>query len=154
MIVTFTLSSAYAGDYTKNPYNFQHFHLNYLELAVDGRSVPTTPFQPHFQEVTELDGNIKVLETGYTHEFLSMFENEYPQSDANWVSRSDFKGGYAIYVFDIKPGTGGSLFSKIHKGHTRLSARFARGLQEPINVIAYGIFPSEFRIDQTRNVLV
>ena len=37
LIVAFVLSSAYSGDYALNPFDFQHFNLNFLELAVDGR---------------------------------------------------------------------------------------------------------------------
>ena len=153
LIVAFVLSEAYSGDYSKNPFDFQHFNLNFLELSVDGRSVPTIPFQPQYQEVTTEAGTITPLSTGYVHEYLSLFKNDYPQNGAFWITRDDFAGGYAIYVFDIKPGTDGKLFSKIKRGHTRLSARFGSGLLAPVNVITYGIFPSEFRIDQTRNIL-
>ena len=63
-------------------------------------------------------------------------------------------GGYAIYVYDLKPGTEGKLYSKPNRGHTRLSVRFSKGLEAPVNCIAYGIFPNEFKIDQARNILV
>ena len=79
-------SSAYAGNLKKNPFNFQHFFLNYLELAVDGQSVPSVPFQPHYQ--TNPADTDKVLPTGYVHEFVSAFKSKYPQAEGNWITRS------------------------------------------------------------------
>ena len=60
--------------------------------------------------------------------------------------------GYAIYVFDIKPGTGQHVYSKVESGHSRLTARFDAALTEPVTAIVYGIFPAEFKIDKTRAV--
>lgn len=150
LYVALVSSSAYSGNFAKNPFNFHHYYLNYLELAVDGHSVPTVPFQPHYQD----DANGDAIASGYIHEFLSLFKSRYPQIDGNGIQRSDFSGGYAIYTFDLKPGVDGRLFSTTETGHTRLNARFERELAEPVTVLAYGVFPSEFKIDQTRNVLI
>ena len=150
MIVAFTSSAAYTGDITKNPFNFHHFNLNYLELSVDGRSVPGVPFQPIFTPHTD-DG---YSSSGYVHEYLSLFKNNYPQKTGNWILRSDFPKGYALFVFDIKPGTSEELFSSVRRGRTRLSVRFGSGLSEPAIAIVYALFPDEFRIDQSRNVVL
>ena len=59
-------------DIIKNPFNFQPFGLNFLELTVDGKSMPTVPFQPKYQDnesLTEL-----YHPNGYVHEFLSLFK--------------------------------------------------------------------------------
>ena len=127
-------------------------YLNYLELAVDGQSVPTVAFQPKYQDNPEQQG--QTLRTGYVHEFLSLFKSTYPQAEGNWIQLSDFPGGYAIYVFDLKPGVDEKLFSTVQQGHTRLSARFERELPEPVTAIVYGVFPSEFKIDHVRNVIL
>ena len=152
LFVGFVSSAAYSGDITKNPFNFKHFYLNYLELAVDGQSVPTVPFQPHYQDNTVAAG--QTLPIGYIAEFLSLFKSRYPQAEGNWIQRADYPGGYAIYVFDVKPGTSENLFSTPQKGHTRLSVRFERELQEPVTAIVYGTFPNQFHIDHARNVIL
>ena len=145
-------SAAYSGDFSKNPYNFYHYYLDYLELAVDGNSVPSIPFQPNYVDDPTQPG--KTLQSGYIREFLSLFKSNYPQEAGNWIQRADFPGGYAIYVFDLKPGTTDKLFSVPEKGHTRLSARFKQELSEPITIIAYGVFPSSFKIDHSGTVLL
>ena len=157
LIVAFTSSKAYSGDYTKNPFNFHHYKLNYLELAVDGHSIPSVPFQPKYLQhtYTESGQDLTVdLETGYIREYLNLYKNSYVQSDGNLINRADYPHGNAIYVFDIKPGTNKEVLSAVGKGHTRLSARFDVALTEPITAIVYGLFPSEFRIDQARNVIL
>ena len=150
LVVAFVTSAAYSGDFKQNPFNFKNFGLNYLELAVDGRSLPTVPFQPKYA----VDSNNSYLHTGYVTEYLSLFRHEYPQKSGNFINRADFPRGYAIYTFTIKPVTGEELYSDIKKGHTRLTARFDKALTESVTAIVYGVFPSEFRIDHTRNVLV
>ena len=152
LYVALVASSAYSGDFSKNPFNFAHYYLNYLELAVDGQSVPSVAFQPHYQDNPDVAG--QSLYTGYVNEFLSLFKSRYPQAEGNWIQRQDYPGGYAIYVFDVKPGIKGSLFSASQSGQTRLNARFARELPEPVTIIAYGMFADNFKIDHARNVLV
>ena len=157
LIVAFTSSAAYSGDFTRSPFNFQHFKLNYLELAVDGHSIPSVPFQPKYAEHTYDDEGQDVtvnLKTGYIREYLSLYKNSYLQNSGNSITRSDYPYGYAIYVFDIKPGTNKEVLSAIGKGQTRLSARFDSALSEPITAIVYGRFPSELKIDQARNVIL
>ena len=154
MIVGFTSSAAYSGNFSRNPFNFQHFNLNFLEMAVDGTPVPSVAFQPQFQDFTEPGGSITTLAVGYIHEYLSLFKSNYPQSDGNWISRNDYPGGYCLYVFDVRSETNKDLFSSIQSGHTRLSARFASPLSDPVTLIVYGVFPAEFKIDQTRNVIL
>ena len=114
--------------------------------------MPTVPFQPHYQDNIVAAG--QTLPIGYIAEFLSLFKSRYPQAEGNWIQRADYPGGYAIYVFDVKPGTSENLFSTPQKGHTRLSVRFERELQEPVTAIVYGTFPNQFHIDHARNVIL
>ena len=44
-------SEAFNGDYNKNPFNFQHYNVNYIEVTVDGISVPSEPLKPNFKEM-------------------------------------------------------------------------------------------------------
>lgn len=153
LYVAIVSSAAYSGSFAKNPFNFHHYFLNYLELAVDGHSVPSVAFQPHYQVNPDSQAG-DLLETGYVHEFLSLFKNSYPQLDGNFIQRKDFPSGYCVYCMDLCPGVDGKLFSTLKTGHTRLNARFAQELPEPVTVIVYGAFPSQFKIDQTRNVII
>lgn len=153
LVVSLVRSSSYSGNMLENPFRFQHFDLNYLELAVNGRSVPTVPFQPKFTVDPEDSANY--LPTGFVHEYLSLFKNENPQQEtSNFIKRDEYPNGYSFFVFSVRDSTGEDVFSRVSKGHTRLSARFAAGVPEPVTVIVYGIFPDEFKIDHARNVTI
>ena len=67
---------------------------------------------------------------------------------------ADFPGGYALYRFDLRPNSDKHLFCDLEKGYTRLSGRFDVELDEPIVAVLYATFPSEFKIDATRLVVV
>ena len=123
LFVALLSSSAYSGNTTKNRFNFWHYHLTYLELAVDGNSVPTVAFQPQYQDDAASAG--KVVPNGDVHEFVSAFSSQYPQAEGNWIKREEFPDGYCIYVFDVKAGIDDNLFSQLQSGHTRLNARFS-----------------------------
>ena len=156
LVVGFVSSSAYSGDMGKNPFNFQHFNVNFLEFSLDSVSVPGTPFTPKYV-IDPSSGTgttpVKTYKNGYINEYLSLFKYQYPQKDGNFISREEYPGGYALYVFDVKPGTDKHLFSSVVKGHTRLSGRFDKALEEPIVAVVYGSFPDSFEIDQSRLVV-
>jgi hypothetical protein len=142
VIVGFVPSEAYAGSYTKNPYNFENLKLNYLEFMVDGNSVPSRPFQPDF------------VNNDYVTEFNSLFFNKYPQHGGNFIERNDYSGGYALYCFDIEGQVGNDLMSIPRNGQTRLTARFATALPHPVTLIIYSMIGSVMRIDKARNVFM
>ena len=153
LYVGLTSNAAYSGDVTKNPFNFWHYFLSRLEFSVEGESRPTVAFTPSYKPDTTVENSTKVAPNGYMHEFLSLFKNRYPQAEGNFIQRNDYPGGYALYCFDLKSGTGDNLFSTPESGHTRLTAAFASPLPHPVTLITYALFPSSFKIDHARNVI-
>lgn len=51
LYVAFVSSQAVAGDFTKNPFNFQHYNINQLALYSDGIPVGNTPIKLTFDSV-------------------------------------------------------------------------------------------------------
>ena len=178
LVVGIVSSSAYSGSMTKNPFNFHHYNLIFLEFTLDGTPVPHGAFTPKYvqdpdsgpvivepapqpmntDDVTEYDTTIDLPYTtydqGYVSEYLSLFDFNYPQTNANWIHKKDYPGGYCLYTFNVKPNTTRELYSDVITGHTRLSARFDSALAEPVVVVCYGVFPGHFNIDETRRVIV
>lgn len=152
LIVGFVRSRKYTGEMKSNPFDFEHSFLNFLEFTADSVSVPGTPYTPKYVLDPDLTDPQKTYITGYVREYQSIFSTDYPQKSGNYINRSDYPGGYALYLFDIKPGTNKHLYSKTLKGHSRLSGRFDKALDEPLVAIVYGKFPAEFSIDQSRLV--
>lgn len=48
VIIGFVTNSAFIGNFKHNPFNFQHFHINFFSLYIDGRQVPSKPIQPDY----------------------------------------------------------------------------------------------------------
>ncbi|KAK3082480.1 hypothetical protein FSP39_001881 [Pinctada imbricata] len=91
LVVGLVSSQAYSGSYTKNPFNFAHFNCCFSALYVDGKSVPTTPFEPNFKE------------NNFVSSYLSLFGTNGAMSEENEMrlTRDDYAKGFCLYVFDI-----------------------------------------------------
>ena len=132
LVITFVDTEAFNGNSKKNPFNFQHFYLNYLDVSVNGRSLPRErPLQPDF------------INQHYSEAFMLMFGSKWMKDEGNYISREDFPRGYAIYIMDL----GGDTV-----GNVKLEARFAISLQKSVNILIYASFPHTMEIDATRNI--
>ena len=144
MMVT---GSAYNGSYTENPYNLQHFNLNYLSCEVDGQSVPGKPYQPKFSE-TGGQNFVTCLEALYSKSGL------WGDNRKNGITREEFPEGYSIFLFDLESTILSTPHLPLHKqGNIKLEGRFTTALQETVIVLVVGTFPAQFEIDGPRNVL-
>lgn len=137
LVVGIVSAASYAGAFNLNPFNFKSYDVNYLGFFLDGQSVPAAPFQPDFEA------------NCYTSSYLGLFAGRSNDDWGNDIAKSDFKGGYALYVFDVYSPEG-----LIRKGHTRLQIRFGKALEEVATVVVYAVFPSLLQIDSSRKILL
>jgi len=135
MYCTIVSGAAYSGDFAKNPFNFQHFDVNFLGFYVQGQSRPGPPFQPNFANEQALTPYMSIATL-------------HPDMDIN---RVEYVGGYAIYCFDLQEEEG---HHAIPQGHTRLILKMSKALPESVTLIVYGEFPSVMEIDALRNIKV
>jgi hypothetical protein len=138
--------NAYNGSFNLNPYNYQHFNMNYLALYLDGNQYPEKAFQPDFE-----NGN-------YIREYMSLFEatNQLGADSSIDISRSDYPKGNAIVGFNFAPdlATGccsSGHLSRVNHGTMRLHVRFAKPLTETINALLYLEFDNIIEINHERN---
>ena len=85
-------STAFNGDYKKNPFNFKTLTASFIGITVNGEEVPFRPLQLSYTDAT-----IRYIEA-----YLSMFSGtgKLFYDTGNGISRVDFKGGYALYAAD------------------------------------------------------
>lgn len=143
LVVGLVSSRAYSGDYTLNPYNFQHFNCNFAAFYVDGKSVPTNPIEPNYSKGT------------YISAYLSLFSGKRTNTTAHQfsLSREDYARGYCLYMFDVNSTYDSeNNLPLLRKGHTRLQFKFDTALQEAVTCICYAYFPSVLKINAARNV--
>lgn len=129
-------SAALNGSFSKNPFNFKHYNVNFCGFYVDGQSMPSDPLEPNFKS-----GN-------YVESFQSVF-NVNPQAGLKY---EDYKEGYALYCFDLNQNDEEHVKHIRKQGHTRLEIRFSEALPETATLILYAKFPQILEIDESRKV--
>lgn len=149
VVVGFVNALGAAGDYTKNPFNFQHFNVNQIGLLVD--NVPVS-------------GNVMRLNFNATsgRTIIQAFNNMFEVTD-KWlhdsgiqISRSEFAGGYAMYCFEIEPNFGDdrTYLHLLKQGNVRLEVQFSSALTDAISCIVYAEYPGYFEINAARDVIL
>ncbi len=92
IVVGCVSNAAFNGSYSKNPFNFQHFNVNYVSVHVNGEQIPQTPLKPDFAE-----GRKNSVRAYYT--LFSGMDKMY-MNEGNDISLSDYPNGYTLYAFD------------------------------------------------------
>lgn len=145
LIIALVESQAYEGRYNKNPFNFQHFNLNYACVYRNGIQVPSKPYTPDFKNDC------------FAREYLSIFQGtgrHYTDQGLD-MSMKDYKAGNTILCFDFTGDLSDcGAFHMIEKGNIRLELRFGEQLPLSVNVIALAEWDSCLRISRDRTVSI
>ena len=149
VIIGFVTNSAYNGSLHLNPFNFDHFGVQFLSLYVDGVQIPSQPLAPDYTHT---------LSPLYISAYHTLFSGTgiHFKDEGNDITRTQFPNGYCLYAFDLTP----DLSS--HSGHwnlqrngcMRLEIRFRTELTAGVNCILYSEFDSLIEIDKHRNVQI
>lgn len=147
VVLGFVDNKAFNGDKSLNPFNFQHFGINYLSLYVDGVQIPSKPLQPNFDDELYVDAfHTLVSGTGICWD-----------DDSCGIKRSEYPLGHCLFCFDLTPdlsaGRSGH-WNLVRHGSVRLEVRFKEALSQAINCIVYTEFDNVIEIDSSRQVMV
>lgn len=145
IVLALVNDASFNGSYQSNPFNFQHFNINYLTLYVNGQMCPARPYQPDFENAR------------YIREYNSLFEGTCTQFSNKTVpiSRSEYGNGFTLWVFDLTADQMcSSCTAPPRNGNVSLEMKFARATQTTVNIICYAEFDSMFEIDKHRNVII
>lgn len=148
LYVAFVSSQAVAGDFTKNPFNFQHYNINQIALYSDGIPVGNTPIKLTFDSV---NGDSIVSA------FVNLFDNagKWYFDGGNAINRKQFaEGGNVIFCFDLEPTfEQGEYLTLLKQGNVRLEAQFGVALPETLTAIVWGQYTALFEINQARDII-
>ena len=137
-------NDAYNGAYDKNPFHAKNNAIGFHSVYVDGRQIPSKPFQPNFED--------NLFVRCYTSLFTST--GKIWQDEGNGLTRDDYRDGYTFFCFDLTPDQcDGSCFNLVQKGNLRIEFHFRAALPTTVNVVAYAEFESVLEIDKNRNVI-
>lgn len=140
-------TNASQSDYKLNPFNFEHFDMNYLSLTRNGVPVSTRPLQPSFDPESP----------DYMLSYINTFRGVGigAQDDGYHISRDEYgAGGYILHAFDLTPDGSASL----HQWNLRrnslieISIGFAKSIPETLSCIVFGEFQNLIEIDINRRV--
>ncbi|UYV63311.1 hypothetical protein LAZ67_2003713 [Cordylochernes scorpioides] len=145
IVIGFVTKGAYSGDFTKNPFNFQNFNINYISLKIGQRVLPNRPLTPQFSEGE------------FYRSYIDLFSNmgRYLSSGELNITPEEFQNGLTLFAFDTTPDL---CASDLHSSATQnsnisLEVKFSSALTSTINVILYSEFQSEIHIDKLRQVI-
>jgi hypothetical protein len=146
VVVGLVANTAYNGNRTENPFNFQHYNLNYIALYSDGELRPNLPLTPDFAN------NL------YLESYMSLFvaTDKLNRDEGLIITRSDYSQGYALYAFDLSADQSADAthFDTIKAGNFKIDLKFAEATPHAINVVVRLEFDSTVRIDRNKNVIL
>ena len=148
IIIGFINNKAFNGDRKLNPFNFEHFNINFLCLYVDGIQVPSKPLQPDFTTKNQYIDAYHTLFSDTGIHFLN---------EGNHITRASYPHGYCLFAFDLTPdlsANDGGHWNLIKHGSVRLEVRFSAALTETVNCILYAEYENILEIDASRQIIV
>ena len=147
IIIGFVNNKAFNGDRAFNPFNFEHFNINFLCLYVDGVQVPSKPLQPNFRDNRYIDA-YHTLFSGTGVHFLNQ---------GNQISRESYPNGYCLFAFDLTPDLSANEcthWNLVKHGSVRLDVRFGEPLANTVNCIVYAEYDNILEIDASRQTII
>ena len=152
VIICMVSNEALSGSYKKNPFNFQHFNVNFIEVSIDGESVPGRALKTKFTD--------SLYTSHYVGAYLSLSRGRLPGEEEHSIERFDYAKGYALFAFDMEPeikadkNDEDEFWPASKKGNMRVALQFDKALPETVSVIVYGTFPKTIKIDHTSAVVL
>lgn len=139
---------AYTGNVKMNPFEFQHFYLQSLNLSVNGVQIPSQPLEFDYSGATARN----------TRAYNMLF-NSIGIKNADRginINKQLFDNGSFILGFDLSPDhSNNDLCATILKqGNIRIEGKFARVFTEPVTCLVYCEYDSMLEIDKNRNVKI
>jgi len=133
---------AYNGSRVHNPFNFEHFNLNYMALTLDGHLKPNIPLTPNFTD------------RHYLESYMSLFTatGKYNVDEAINITRQEYPNGYCIYGFDLSSdqSADAAYFDGVKTGNFVIDLKFSEATPRAINVVVLFEYDSVIRLDRSR----
>jgi len=144
LVIGFVSNTAFNGQYNENPFQFQHFNLNKLQVQVGSKFYPPTPLTPDFANNLFIPSYHTLISgTGVFH-----------QNAGHTISPEEYPNGYTLYAFILSPTNtlDDSTWDVVKDSPLNIKMGFSQNLQHSITCVVYAQFDSLIQIDKDRNV--
>lgn len=146
MLGVFIKSTALAGSYSENPYDWKDLGLQESYARINGKTIGTNPL------VTDIENNV------YLEAYRKIFDttNIKRSNSQNFVSPELFKKNAFIQIYDFTPcGCFASHNHEAQEGNIRLHYRFKNtGLTESYILLLYMCWNDFYELDPDRRVIL
>lgn len=143
LIICFLDTKAFNGDVSANPFVFQHFNLNKLNLKIGGTPFHPTEFTPDYEK------------NKYVREYLNLFYHGGCQHSNNCINigYKEFKSNSNFYLYDFSPDLCNAYHHHATKyGNIDIELGWSTPLANNIYMIIYSSHRQNLLIDINRNV--
>jgi hypothetical protein len=142
IIIGFVKDKSYHGSVDTNPFVFENFGLNYLNLLVDGEPINSSPFQPDYE------GNDAIREYRWLFDNIGLYHVR-----TNGLTYEEFKSNSNFYAYDLTPDLCNSFDMHGNQNSTLdLHIGFKTALAENVNCVVFATFNEVVTIDADRKV--
>ena len=138
MVIGMVDLSAFSGDFSKNPLQFQHFDIDSLGFTVTGEPTPKEAFQYDIEKKLFVDA----------FQSLSEITGKALEDTDNGITKEMWKEGLALTAFDCDPTTANDFryLGLPEQGHTCLTLKLKNSRRHVTMVIIYATFPGRERL--------
>ena len=148
MVFCFANTKALDGCYKLNPYKYDHYFLNYLNISVSGVPVHFGVKTPDFENCL----------TDGLYEHLFTADPRFDVSNdvvSPGITKEAFCNGSAIFSVDFNRATRqGAFYPTRQNGSVKFDLRFAKPLPHTVTMLVLAFTPEFVEIDQARAVNV
>ena len=122
IIVGFVKSKALNGDYTTNPFNFEHCNITQIVVYNDGLPVGGSPVKTDFSKERS------VVSRAYVNIIQSV--DKWRRNEGFALDVDHFKSGSTLFVFQSEPNFShhGEYLSLVKSGNSQLVVQFGKVL--------------------------
>lgn len=144
IIIGLVNGSAFAGNYTLNPYKFEHFGLNFISLTVNNIPIPIKALNVDFEK------GLSLLP------YYLLFPNigSSCKDSGIIIERDEYADGNCLFAFDFEPIDECSTLKLEKTGTIRLELQFSKAISTSINCIVYSEHQKLLEIDKFRNPVI
>ncbi|XP_062584619.1 uncharacterized protein F54H12.2-like [Saccostrea cucullata] len=139
-------NAAFNGDKTKNPFHFQNFGIKKLDVSINGETMSTRCFEPHFNEDL------------YLRSYLSLYQalGKLGEDWAPDITLEEYKSGYTLWGWDFTKDqeAQSDKFHIIETGNLRVEVQFTNNTVNTINCVVYAEFDNLLEINKQREVSI
>lgn len=141
IVVAFVDTEAYVGSYKKNPFNFEHFKLNSINIKVNGLRVPQEPLRPDFTN--------KVVARSLNHLFMNT--GKFRSLGGSCIHVDNFVKGATLFAWDLRPDQCNGFHRHAGRdGALELEMGWSANLSKPITVLVYSARDQVVSLDPNR----